>query len=154
TPWSDNHTWAAYGVPSPLIMSWPDLYFHTQFLTADKTDPRVFRRVGVTTALAAYEIADAGTAQALAIADEVAVRSLFRLESTASRAIQRILSAAQTPGSSVDGVRIAERARRELAYIADRDARAAASALSLVPGEVTVEHSAHIDRHAQTLARR
>ena len=24
TPWSDNSTWAAHGVPSALLMSWPD----------------------------------------------------------------------------------------------------------------------------------
>ena len=76
TPWSDNHYWAAYGIPSPLIMSWPDKYFHTQLLTPDNADPRVFRRVGVTTALAAYEIADAGLEEARVIADEVAARAL------------------------------------------------------------------------------
>ena len=132
TPWSDNHTWAAYGVPSPLIMSWPDLHFHTQFLTADLTDPRVFRRAGLTTALAAYEIADAGPAEAVAIAGEVAARCAFRQASIATKAAIQ-LNAAE--GST--GERVAERARREVAYVTKRDQAAIASVRSLIPGEPT-----------------
>src|SRR4029453_6920999 len=79
TPWSDNHYWAAFGIPSPLIMSWPDKYFHTQLLTADNADPRVFRRVGVTTALAAYEIADAGLDEDRGIRAAAAARASPRL---------------------------------------------------------------------------
>jgi aminopeptidase YwaD len=137
TPWSDNHIWAAYGVPSPLIMSWPDLHFHTQFLTADKTDPRVFRRAGVTTTLAAYEIADAGENDALAIADEVAARAEFRLDDIANRTVLRIAGAERVNSNRTDLVRLAARARRELTYAADRDRRAIASVTTLVPGPPT-----------------
>ena len=52
-PWSDNKYYPAFGIPSPLIMSWPDLYFHTDHLTADNLDAKVFKRGGNTTALAA-----------------------------------------------------------------------------------------------------
>jgi hypothetical protein len=134
TPWSDNHIWAAYGVPSPLIMSWPDLHFHTQFLTADMTDPRVFRRAGVTTALAAYEIADAGENDALAIAGEVAARAEFRLADIANRTVLRIAGAERVNGNGADPARLVARARRELAYAADRDQRAIASVTTLVLG--------------------
>ena len=79
TPWSDNHYYPAYGIPSPLLMSWPDLYFHTDFLTSDNLDPMVFRRCGITTALAALELAYAGPAEAQAIMREVGNRSQFRL---------------------------------------------------------------------------
>jgi hypothetical protein len=47
TPWSDNSTWAAHGIPSTLLMSWPDEYFHSQLLTVDVTDPVVFAYAGV-----------------------------------------------------------------------------------------------------------
>ncbi len=134
TPWSDNHIWAAYGVPSPLIMSWPDMHFHTQFLTADMTDPRVFRRAGVTTALAAYEIADAGENDALAIAGEVAARAEFRLADIANRTVIRIAGAERVNGNGADPARLVARARRELTYAADRDQRAIASVATLVPG--------------------
>lgn len=154
TPWSDNHYWAAYGVPSPLIMSWPDLYFHTQLLTPHNTDPRVFRRVGVTTALAAYEIADAGLPEALAIADEVASRGLFRLESLVNEAVEKILDTARAPNGATDPEAVAQRAHRELAYYADRDAQAIASALSLIPDEVPADARNRVKSHSETLERK
>jgi aminopeptidase YwaD len=46
TPWSDNSALTAIGIPCPLIMSWPDTYFHTQALNATKTDPKVFNFSG------------------------------------------------------------------------------------------------------------
>ena len=116
TPWSDNHYWAAYGVPSPLIMSWPDRYFHTQFLTADKTDRRVFRRVGVTTALAAYEIANASNESATVIARDVAARARFRLDDAVTQA--------RRSGERVDA--------RRLSYLAQRDAAAIESTTTLL----------------------
>ena len=139
TPWSDNNRFASFGIPSPLIMSTPSIYFHTQFLTADKMDPQVFRRAGVPTALALCEIADAGLPEAMAIADEVLARSQFRLRRISSRAVQQILKAAHAPvgGSLAEG--IASRAFRELDYFQSRDARAIASTLDLVPGQPPAE---------------
>ena len=155
TPWSDNHTWAAYGVPSPLIMSWPDLHFHTQFLTADNTDPRVFRRAGVTTALAAYEIADAGAAEAWTIAADVASRSAHRLDEIANRASHRIVSGDRVRPDAADTERVAARAHQELRYAAMRDQHAVASVRSLIAagdrpaldGEITA-----LGNHLQTRA--
>jgi hypothetical protein len=142
TPWSDNHIWAAYGVPSPLIMSWPDLHFHTQFLTADNTDPRVFRRAGVTSALAAYEIADASESDALAIAQDVAARAAFRLAEIANRAGYRIAGAERVKGTAADAAQIAARAGRELSYAAARDERAIASVQTLAPeASPALEHA-------------
>jgi aminopeptidase YwaD len=153
TPWSDNHLWAGYGVPSPLIMSWPDVYFHTQFLTADNTDPRVLRRVGTTTALAAYEIADAGLLEALAIADEVAGRATARLHHIGSTAAHAILGAERSPKASVEPARISERALRELFYVANRDARAAASVLSLIPENQHDRARPILEEHGDLLRR-
>ena len=83
TPWSDNKYYPIFGVPSPLLMSWPDLYFHTDYLTADNLDPAVFRRCGITTALAALELAYAGPAEALSIMRQVGIRSQMRMTSIA-----------------------------------------------------------------------
>ena len=125
TPWSDNHYYPAFGVPSPLLMSWPDLYFHTDHLTADNLDPKVFRRCGITTALAALELADAGPSEAQAIMREVGNRSQFRLGRIA-------LEAAGGPGEA--------RTRRRLATLARRDQQAAASALVLATDEELTRH--------------
>lgn len=125
TPWSDNHIWAGMGVPSPLLMSWPDLYFHTQFLTADQTDPKVFRMAGLTTALAAYEIANADADTALRIGREVRARSALRLEAMA-QAGERAMA-----GGSVDAATIARHTLRALEYTTHRDVDAIASAAVL-----------------------
>jgi hypothetical protein len=114
------------------------------------TDPRVFRRAGVTTALAAYEIADADENDALAIAAEVAARAEFRLAGIASRARYRLAGAARNDDDGAAVVPIAARARSELAYAAARDRRAVASVTTLVAGApspaLAVEIAAHDDR--------
>ena len=143
TPWSDNHILAAYGVPSPLIMSWPDRYFHTQLLTADQTDPRVFRRAGVTTALAAYEIADAGAEEALLIGRSVAARSRYRLE--------RLVATRERQHQEDDSGEVRERLRRELHYLARRDSEALLSALDLVPGGASSQIRAALEAEAEML---
>ena len=125
TPWSDNHYYPAFGVPSPLLMSWPDLYFHTDHLTADNLDPMVFRRCGITTALAALELAYAGPAEARSIMREVGNRSQFRLGRIA-------LDAAGGAGEA--------RARKRLAILAKRDQRAAESALVLATADERRRH--------------
>ena len=79
TPWSDNSYYPSLGKASPLLMSWPDLYFHTDHLSAEMLDPAVFERCGITTTLAALELAYAGSQEAIKIMQEVTARSEFRL---------------------------------------------------------------------------
>jgi hypothetical protein len=123
TPWSDNKYYPVFGVPSPLLMSWPDLYFHTQLLTADMLDPAVFRRCAMTTTLAAIELANAGPAETQTMMREVATRSQFRLGQIALNA------------SGEDG-----QARRRLRHIAQRDQQAVESALRLVRPDELSQH--------------
>ena len=78
TPWSDNKYYPAFGIPSPLMMSWPDLYFHTDYLTADNLDAKVFKRGGVTTALFGLLLANAGADDAQDMMREVGTRSQFQ----------------------------------------------------------------------------
>ena len=125
TPWSDNHYYPAFGVPSPLLMSWPDLYFHTDFLTPDNLDPMVFRRCGITTALAALELAYAGPTEAQSIMREVGNRSQFRLG--------RIALEARASTNEA-------RARKRLTILAQRDQQAVESALVLASSEERRQH--------------
>jgi len=156
TPWSDNNRWASFGIPSPLIMSSPSIHFHTQFLTADTMDPLVFRRAGVPTAVALYEIADAGLQEARAIAAEVASRSQFRLRSVANDAVRQILSLTQAADDPGDAEAIAQRTIRELRYLSGRDAEAISSTLGLCPEPLPAEaeqqcatHIADLERQAE-----
>jgi hypothetical protein len=123
TPWSDNHYWSSTGVPAPLFMSWPDLYFHTQLLTADYTDPLVFERAGRVIGSLAVGIARAGWAETAPIMQEVATQAGARLGYVVRDGL--VASRGKKP----------ERPWTELAYLGRRDAAAIRSALRLVePG--------------------
>ncbi len=87
TPWSDNSTWTAHGIPSALFMSWPDEYFHSQLLTADITDPSVFAYAGALVAASAYEMASMGLKESLWLAEWMSARSAARLHLEHQRAL-------------------------------------------------------------------
>ncbi len=125
TPWSDNHYWVTFGVPAPLFMSWPDLFFHTQLLTADHTDPMVFERSGRVMGSLALSIARAGAADAGAIMQEVATRSTARL----GRLIRNVLADGRVSGEVMASV------DRHARYVVERDGHAIRSALDLVDGD-------------------
>lgn len=124
-PWSDNSSIPFYGVPSPLLMSWPDLYFHTDHLTAENLDPDVFKRCGVTTALAALELANAGPDEVPDIMRVVGTRSQARLSQIALNAVD----ADEKP-----------RIRKRLAHLAKRDQEAIESALRLLDSNEIKQH--------------
>ena len=125
TPWSDNKYYPAFGIPSPLMMSWPDLFFHTDYLTADNLDAKVFKRGGVTTALFGLLLASAGADDAQDMMREVGTRSQFRLGRIAM----------EGKGSANEG-----RVRRRLGILAKRDQQAVESALVLVDDEELAQH--------------
>jgi len=60
------------GIPSPMIIQWPDRFYHTSQDTIDKVDPDMLRRVGVLTAAYAYFIAAARLPEATWLAGEMA----------------------------------------------------------------------------------
>lgn len=60
------------GVPCPMLIQWPDKYYHTSQDTLDKVDPEMLRRVATATATYAWFIATAGYAEAVWLANELA----------------------------------------------------------------------------------
>jgi len=124
TPWSDNSTWAAHGIPSTLFMSWPDEYFHSQLLTVDVTDPVVFAYAGAMVAASAYEVADAGAREALWLAHWLYAKSAARLYRERQSALW--VRAADSIGGWT---------RRRVTYLCHRDCEALASISSLVAAD-------------------
>lgn len=132
TPWSDNNRFASFGIPSPLILSSPSIHFHTQFLTAETMDPRVFERAGVVAASGIYEIADAGCDEAMLMARDVLSTSVRRVQQVASDALRGVAPHAGTPEEK--GLRqTMDHALRQIDYLRDRDTKAIQSTLTLVP---------------------
>ena len=124
TPWSDNSTWAAHGIPSTLFMSWPDEYFHSQLLTVDVTDPVVFAYAGAMVAASAYEVADAGAREALWLAHWLYAKSAARLYREQQSALW------VRAADSIDGW-----TRRRVTFLCHRDCEALASLSSLVAAD-------------------
>jgi hypothetical protein len=86
----------------------------------------------VTTALAAYEIANAGPTDAWAIANDVATRSGLRLDEIAGKAVHRLVRLEDASPADGDPAQIADRARQELRYALARDQRAVESVTTLM----------------------
>jgi hypothetical protein len=92
---SDHEVFNDWGVQVPGIMmiTWPDLYYHTSQDIADKCDPTQLKRVCFIGAAAAYTIADADEALASKIAAEVTGNSGDRIGKQLERAIEGLSKA-------------------------------------------------------------
>lgn len=89
---SDHEVFNDWGVQVPGIMmiTWPDLYYHTSQDIADKCDPTELKRVSFIGAAAAYTIACADEALACKIAGEVTGNASERIGKQLERAIDEI----------------------------------------------------------------
>ncbi len=76
----------AVGVPGIMMITWPDLYYHTSQDRADKCDPTQMKRVCVITASAAYTIASARDEMADKLAAEILGNSVERIGAQLRRA--------------------------------------------------------------------
>jgi hypothetical protein len=120
---SDHYVFSdpTVGVPCPMLIQWPDKFYHTSADTLDKVDPASLARAAVLTATYAYFLAAAGTAEVTWLAGEMA--GLFAAEcAVASR---RLLA------SGAD----AELARRKLGFLRDCKAADLDSLRRLLPPE-------------------
>jgi hypothetical protein len=89
---SDHEVFNDWGVQVPGIMmiTWPDLYYHTSQDIADKCDATQLKRVCFIGAAAAYTIAGADDELAMKIAAEVAGNASDRIGSQLERAVDEI----------------------------------------------------------------
>lgn len=67
------------GVPTPMVIQWPDKFYHTSLDTIDKVSPEMLGTVGVLTASYAYWLANAGAREAEWLAHEMNARFKRRL---------------------------------------------------------------------------
>lgn len=101
---SDHTVWLdpAIGVPCPLLIQWPDRYYHSDYDTPERCDPASLAHAARIAATYAAALATAGAGEALA------------LLAVAGRGARRRLLAALDAGDPVRAAR-AERLRGELA---------------------------------------
>jgi hypothetical protein len=74
------------GVPCPMLIQWPDKFYHTSHDTLDKVDPKMLARAAAITATYAYFVAAAGDHEVAWLAGELAAGFAAQL-ATAGRAI-------------------------------------------------------------------
>ncbi|MFA6484206.1 MAG: M28 family peptidase, partial [Bacteroidales bacterium] len=80
----------AVGVPAVMMITWPDLYYHTSQDLSDKLDPTQLKRCCVIGAASAYTIASADAGMAGKIAGEVFSNSIRRLGMQQGRSIDEL----------------------------------------------------------------
>jgi aminopeptidase YwaD len=86
--WSDHDVLSdpTVGIPSPMLIQWPDLFYHTTDDTIDKVDPASLHRAGCLAATYAYFLADAGEPEARWIAAHSLGRFKERIVTAAKQA--------------------------------------------------------------------
>ncbi len=80
------------GIPTPMIIQWPDKFYHTTADTIDKTSPESLARAAALAALYAYWLACAGAAEARWLAHEMNARFKVRVVQQAQAAITQALA--------------------------------------------------------------
>ncbi len=88
---SDHYIFSdpSVGVPMPMIIQWPDRFYHTSADTPDRVDPQMMGRVGTLTAMYAYWLAQAGRTEARWLAREMQARFRCEAISIAQEAVTR-----------------------------------------------------------------
>lgn len=80
------------GVPTPMLIQWPDRFYHTTADTPDRTDPDSLARAGSLAAAYAYWLAMAGAEQTTWLGYEMVARFRAHLVKTAQAAVTRPLA--------------------------------------------------------------
>jgi aminopeptidase YwaD len=106
------------GVPCPMLVQWPDKFYHTSADTLDKVDPAMLALVGSVAATYAYFLSNAGPEEAEWLAEEVLSRFKTRVLETLRDALAHA-NEGQQRGS--------RRVEDRLAFLLQRGERALAS---------------------------
>lgn len=107
---SDHYLFAdpTVGIPCPMIIQWPDKFYHTSADTIDKVDPAMLRRSGILASAYAYAVAAAGEAEALWLLNALSVEYRRALPLALA---DRPAAAAERPGAWID---------RQMRFLLDR----------------------------------
>jgi aminopeptidase-like protein len=119
------------GVPTPMLIQWPDRFYHTAADTPDRTDPQSLARAGSLAAAYAYWLATAGGEEATWLGYEMMARFKVRLSQTSQAAVTKVLHTEEVESLARS---IADLDRR-LAYLLDRQKAALGTLEWLAPLE-------------------
>lgn len=89
-------------IPCPMLIQWPDKYYHTSEDTMDKVDPQMLYRVGLLSGTYAYFLACLDEASAPFVLDLCSRRHLERLQGLLCSGLQSISQEIQPMRPQVD----------------------------------------------------
>jgi hypothetical protein len=123
------------GVPTPMLIQWPDRFYHTSADSPDRTDPASLARAGSLAAMYAYWLATAGPQEATWLGFEMVARFKAKAVETAQAAAAEVLGLAD--GESL--ARAMADLDRRLAYLLDRHKAALRTLERLAPIECPID---------------
>jgi hypothetical protein len=134
------------GVPTPMLIQWPDRFYHTSADTPDRVDPQSLARAGTLAAAYAYWLATAGGKEAIWLGYEMLARFKARVAETAQAAVTDVQSLVDSDAVAQAIVDL----DRRLAYLLDRQKAALATLDRLAPSDCLVdEFQAEAERLVQ-----
>jgi aminopeptidase YwaD len=119
------------GVPTPMLIQWPDKFWHTSEDTLDKVDPHMLAVLGGLATTYTYFVANAGQREVTWLGQEMLARFRARLAHAVQGALTDVLA-------TKDGKDLAQGAahlERKVEFAADRQREANRSLLRLAPQE-------------------
>jgi hypothetical protein len=119
------------GVSTPMLIQWPDKFYHTSEDTLDKVDPHTLAVVGGLATAYAYFVASAGSQEARWLGHEMNAR--FRVQLT--RSVQNGVSEALATAKAEDLAAIMTRIEKHACFFAGLQRMALHSLLRLAPQE-------------------
>jgi len=119
------------GVPTPMLIQWPDRYWHTSEDTLDKVDPRMLAVLGGLATTYAYFVANAADREVIWLGHEMAARFRARL----ARIVQDLLTDASEADDAKVLAQAAARLEKRARFVTERYGQATQSLLCLAPQE-------------------
>ncbi len=93
---SDHMVFLAAGIPAMQFNHWPDNFYHSSADTVEMTDPTEGKRIGFVGAAAFYHLANAGPAEAKALARESAANGAKWISEVARQSLRLAVGDAAT----------------------------------------------------------
>ena len=150
---SDHYILSApsVGIACPMLIQWPDRFYHTSFDTIDKVDPDSLRRAGLLSGTYAAFLAGAGGEETMWLAHEAQIAYKTRIARSGQDAATSICLAKKDAASGPAVARDLDRLKKRLLYLADRQ-QAILAWLERLGGDVVVAALRPLQSEAATIA--
>ncbi len=121
------------GVSTPMIIHWPDLYYHTSQDTIDKVSAEELKRVVMMTSTYAYFLANAGYEECLWLANQVATEAKKRILGTVQDELSQLMAEENRAKKPERIVKALKEVEEKVSYVLNREIGALWSIDKIVP---------------------